>query len=67
MEHPELPNLGGSRRTPQKQAKSGVFQKEIGALEDRGTSSVMGKESRLPDPRGRVNKRAETLLHNQGY
>lgn len=43
--------------------RMGVFR-EVGALEDKGTSSLMGKE-RLPSPWGRVDKRevGMTLLH----
>lgn len=39
--------------------------KEIGALEDKGTSSLMGKERGSPHPGGRVDKRegGMTLLH----
>lgn len=42
----------------------GVFR-EIGALEDKGTSSLMGKERGSPRPGGRVDKRegGMTLLH----
>lgn len=61
---PELSNLGGLRSIPHQQVENGGVQREIGALEDKGTSSLMGKERGSPHPRGRVDKRGGmTLLH----
>lgn len=37
--------------------ENGGVQREIGALEDKGTSSLMGKERGSPHPGGRVDKR----------